>query len=209
MSRTIIAATGNPDKVREFREIAGDLPVQIISQRDAGFHGDIIEDGKSFADNARIKARTVWEQTGGLVFADDSGLAIDALDGFPGIYSARFMGEDASYVDKCAELNRMLDEKGVPAGERTAQFVCAIAAVFPDGHEELTEAKVEGVIIREMRGAHGFGYDPVFYVPSFGCTTAEMSEEQKNQISHRGKAFVQLLPQIRAWLEGSADAETR
>ena len=201
MTYTLIAATGNPDKVREFKELAGDLPVQIVSMREAGFRGDIIEDGETFAQNARIKARTVWEQTGGLVFGDDSGLAIDALNGFPGIYSARFLGEDASYVDKCAELNRMLDEKQVPQEARTAQFVCAIAAVFPDGHEALTEAKVEGVIIREMRGAHGFGYDPVFYVPAFGCTTAEMSDEQKNAISHRGKAFVQLLPQIRAWLE--------
>ena len=201
MTYTLIAATGNPDKVREFKELAGDLPVQIVSMREAGFRGDIIEDGETFAQNARIKARTVWEQTGGLVFADDSGLAIDALNGFPGIYSARFLGEDASYVDKCAELNRMLDEKQVPQEARTAQFVCAIAAVFPDGHEAFTEAKVEGVIIREMRGAHGFGYDPVFYVPAFGCTTAEMSDEQKNAISHRGKAFVQLLPQIRAWLE--------
>ncbi len=201
MTYTLIAATGNPDKVREFKELAGDLPVQIVSMREAGFSGDIIEDGETFAQNARIKARTVWEQTGGLVFADDSGLAIDALNGFPGIYSARFLGEDASYVDKCAALNRMLDEKQVPQEARTAQFVCAIAAVFPDGHEAFTEAKVEGVIIREMRGAHGFGYDPVFYVPAFGCTTAEMSDEQKNAISHRGKAFVQLLPQIRAWLE--------
>ena len=207
MVHKIIAATGNRDKVREFRELAGDLPVEILSLKDIEFTGEIVETGTSFAENARIKARSVWEQTGGLVFADDSGLAIDALDGFPGIYSARFMGEDAPYDLKCAELNRMLDEKGVPQEERTARFVCAIAAVFPDGHEELTEADVEGLIIREMRGRNGFGYDPVFYVPEFGCTTAEMSEEQKNLISHRGLAFVQMIPKIREWLEKEESAE--
>ena len=201
MIHTIIAATGNRDKVREFRELAEGLPVDIVSLKDIEFTGDIEETGTTFAENARIKARSVWQQTGGLVFADDSGLAIDALGGFPGIYSARFMGEDASYEAKCAELNRLLDEKNVPQEERTAQFVCAIAAVFPDGHEELTEAKVEGIIIHEMLGENGFGYDPIFYVPSFGCTTAQMSEEQKNQISHRGLAFMQMLPKIREWIE--------
>ena len=201
MIQPLIAATGNRDKVREFKELAGDLPVEILSLKDIEFKGEIIETGKSFAENARIKARSVWEQTGGLVFADDSGLAIDALGGLPGIYSARFMGEDASYELKCSELNRKLDQAAVPPEERTAQFVCAIAAVFPDGHEELTEAKVEGLIIREMRGRNGFGYDPIFYVPEFGCTTAEMSEEQKNLISHRGLAFMQMLPKIREWIE--------
>lgn len=201
MEHTIIAATGNRDKVREFRELAEGLPADIVSLKDIGFTGEIIETGTTFAENARIKAHSVWEQTGGIVFADDSGLAIDALGGFPGIYSARFMGEDASYVDKCAELNRMLDEKEVPQEERTAQFVCAIAAVFPDGHEELTEAKVEGLIIHEMLGENGFGFDPIFYVPSFGCTTAQMSDEQKNLISHRGLAFMQMIPRIREWLE--------
>ena len=201
MDHKIIAATGNRDKVREFKELAGDLPAEILSLKDIGFTGEIIETGRSFAENAKIKARSVWQQTGGIVFADDSGLAIDALGGFPGIYSARFMGEDASYELKCGELNRRLDQAGVPQEMRTAQFVCAIAAVFSDGHEELTEAKVEGLIIREMRGENGFGYDPIFYVPEFGCTTAEMSEEQKNQISHRGLAFMQMLPKIREWLE--------
>ena len=198
MDITLIAATGNPDKVREFKEIANDPDIRILSLKDIGFAGEIREDGTTFAENARIKARSVWQQTGGLVFADDSGLAIDALGGFPGIYSARFM-ENASYHDKCFDLIRRLDEAGVPDDLRTAQFVCAIAAIFPDGHEELCEAKVEGLIIHGMRGEHGFGYDPIFYVPSFGCTTAEMSEEQKNAISHRGLAFAQMMPKIRAW----------
>ncbi len=190
----LIAATGNPDKVREFRELSGDSPVEIVSYKELGVKVDIVENGSSFAENALLKARSVHAATGGTVFADDSGLSVDAMDGAPGIYSARFMGEDADYETKCGEIFRRL--RGVPEGKRGAAFCCAIACVFEDGTEEVREAEVRGMIIDEMRGEGGFGYDPIFYVPEFGCTTAEMTEEQKNKISHRGKAFRAALPGI-------------
>lgn len=183
----IIFATGNEGKMREIRKILGDMNVEICSMKEAGIQVDIIEDGSTFEENAIIKAKAVAAQTDAIVLADDSGLEIDYLNKEPGIYSARYLGEDTPYTLK----NRNLIDRltGVPDEERTARFVCAIAAVLPDGEIITTHGVIEGRIGYEEKGNNGFGYDPIFYVPEYGCSTAQLSEEQKNQISHRGKAL--------------------
>lgn len=188
----IVFATGNAGKMREIRMIMSDLGVRIQSMAEAGIELEIVEDGKTFEENALIKARAIagalrarGEEA--VVLADDSGLAIDHLNGEPGIYSARYMGEDTPYAVKNAELIRRLE--GVPDKERTARFVCAIAAVFTDGRTFVTKAAVEGRIGYEERGENGFGYDPIFYLPEYGMYSAELSPEEKNRISHRGKAL--------------------
>ncbi|MGN0324403.1 MAG: XTP/dITP diphosphatase [Oliverpabstia sp.] len=183
----IIFATGNAGKMKEVREILKDLNVEILSVKEAGIQADVEENGKTFQENAVIKAREIMKISGEVVLADDSGLEIDYLNKEPGIYSARYMGEDTSYRIKNANLIERL--QGVPDDKRTARFVCAIAAAFPDGTVEITEGTIEGRIGYEEKGENGFGYDPIFYVPEFGCTTAELTGEQKNQISHRGKAL--------------------
>ena len=183
----IIFATGNAGKMKEVREILKDLNVEILSVKEAGIQADVEENGKTFQENAVIKAREIMKISGEVVLADDSGLEIDYLNKEPGIYSARYMGEDTSYRIKNANLIERL--QGVPDDKRTARFVCAIAAAFPDGSVETTEGTIEGRIGYEEKGENGFGYDPIFYVPEFGCTTAELTGEQKNQISHRGKAL--------------------
>lgn len=188
MKRRIIFATGNKDKMKEIRQILADLGLEIISMKEAGADIDIVEDGMSFEENAEIKARAVSRVlTNDIVLADDSGLEIDYLDKAPGIYSARFAGKDTSYDIK----NRILLDRleGVPDDERTARFVCAVAAVFPDGTSETVRETIEGRISHEPAGENGFGYDPIFYVPEYECTTAEMSAELKNELSHRGKAL--------------------
>ena len=183
----IIFATGNAGKMKEVREILKDLNVEVLSMKEAGIQADVEENGKTFQENAVIKAREIMKISGEVVLADDSGLEIDYLNKEPGIYSARYMGEDTSYRIKNANLIERL--QGVPDEKRTARFVCAIAAAFPDGSIETTEGTIEGRIGYEEKGENGFGYDPIFYVPEFGCTTAELTGEQKNQISHRGKAL--------------------
>lgn len=183
----IIFATSNPGKMSEIREIMQDLGVEILSMKEAGIEADIVEDGKTFEENALIKARTIRDLTGCLVLADDSGLVVDALNGEPGIYSARYMGEDTSYDLKNANIIERLS--GMEDEGRSARFVCVIAAVFPDGTEETRQGTIEGRIAYEPAGENGFGYDPIFYVPEYGCTTAQLSAEQKNEISHRGKAL--------------------
>ena len=183
----IIFATGNAGKMKEVREILKDLNVEVLSMKEAGIQVDVEENGKTFQENAVIKAREIMKISGEVVLADDSGLEIDYLNKEPGIYSARYMGEDTSYRIKNANLIERL--QGVPDEKRTARFVCAIAAAFPDGSVETTEGTIEGRIGYEEKGENGFGYDPIFYVPEFGCTTAELTGEQKNQISHRGKAL--------------------
>ena len=185
--KNIIFATGNKDKMREIREIMADCDVQIQSMKEAGIQVDIVEDGKTFEENALIKARAIAAHTNAIVLADDSGLEIDALNKEPGVYSARYMGEDTSYDIKNQNLIDRLD--GVPKEKRTARFVCAIAAVLPDGKELVTRQTMEGYIGDKIAGENGFGYDPIFCVEKYGCTTAELSEEQKNEISHRGKAL--------------------
>ena len=185
--KKVIFATGNEGKMKEIREILGDLDIELRSLKDAGIHADIVEDGKTFEENAQIKARAIEKLTGEIVLADDSGLEIDYLNGEPGIYSARYMGEDTSYRIKNANLIQRLD--GVTDEKRTARFVCAIAAAFPDGTMKTVRAAMEGRIGYEERGENGFGYDPIFYLPEYGCSSAELSMEEKNKISHRGKAL--------------------
>ena len=183
----MIFATGNENKMKEIREILGALPLEILSMKEAGISADIVEDGKTFEENALIKARVICKLAGEMVLADDSGLEIDYLNKEPGIYSARYMGEDTSYHIKNKSLIDRLE--GVPDEKRTARFVCAIAAVFPDGKELVVRGTVEGIIGYEEKGENGFGYDPIFYLPERGCTTAELPPEEKNSISHRGNAL--------------------
>ena len=185
--KRLIFATGNENKMVEIREILGDLPLEILSMKQAGIRADIEENGTSFEENALIKAREVCRLAGEMVLADDSGLEIDYLNGEPGIYSARYMGENTSYRVKNKNLMERLE--GVPNEKRTARFVCAIAAVFPDGKELVVRGTVEGIIGYEERGENGFGYDPIFYLPERGLTTAELPPEEKNSISHRGNAL--------------------
>ena len=185
--KKIIFATGNQDKMREIREILADMDVEVVSMKEAGIHADIVEDGSTFEENAVIKAKTICDLTGEIVLADDSGLEIDYLNKEPGIYSARYMGEDTSYHIKNANLIQRLD--GVPDEQRTARFVCAIAAAFPDGRVETVRGTMEGRIGYEEKGANGFGYDPIFFLPEYGCTSAELAPEKKNELSHRGEAL--------------------
>ena len=193
--RKIIFATGNEEKMREIREILALLPVEVLSMKEAGIQANIIEDGKTFEENAVIKAKAIAQLSEEIVLADDSGLVIDYLNGEPGIYSARYMGEDTSYRIKNGNLIQRLE--GVPDEERTAQFVCAIAAAFPDGTVLTTKGTVEGRIGYEEKGENGFGYDPIFYLPEYGCTTAQLTEEKKNEISHRGKALRKMVEKLR------------
>ena len=185
--KKLIFATGNKDKMREIREIMAGCDVEILSMKEAGIVVDIVEDGSTFEENALIKARTVAEHTDAIVLADDSGLEIDALNKEPGVYSARYMGEDTSYSIKNRNLIERLE--GVPKENRTARFVCAIGAVLPDGQELVTRQTMEGYIGWEPQGENGFGYDPIFYLDEFGCSSAALSRELKNEISHRGKAL--------------------
>ena len=188
----VIFATGNADKMREIREILSDLPVEVVSMKEAGIVADVVEDGSTFEENAIIKAKAIMEIAHEVVLADESGLEIDYLNKEPGIYSARYMGEHTSYRIKNANLIERLN--GVPDEKRTARFVCAIAAAFPDGSVETTYGTIEGRIGYEEKGENGFGYDPIFYVPEFGCTTSELTEEQKNAVSHRGNALQLMKP---------------
>lgn len=189
--KQIIFATSNTGKMREIQSILTDLGVPVLSMKEAGILADIEENGTSFEENALIKARAVAaavEAKGSVILADDSGLEVDALNGEPGIYSARYLGEDTPYDVKNRELIRRLE--GVPEDRRTARFVCVIAAVLADGREFTVRGVIEGRIGYEQKGQGGFGYDPIFYVPEYGKTTAEMSPEEKNLISHRGKALM-------------------
>ena len=195
----ILFATGNQGKMKEVREILADLGVEVISLREAGFSADIVEDGKTFEENAVIKARTIMELTGEVTLADDSGLEIDALGGEPGVYSARYMGEDTSYHIKNNNLIQRLSQ--VPRSQRTARFVCSIAAAFPDGEIITTDGVIEGLIGYEEAGENGWGYDPIFVAPQLGCTTAQRTDEQTNEISHRGRALRKMKDELRKRLE--------
>ena len=185
--KKLIFATGNANKMREIREILGGKGYEILSMKEAGVDIDVEEDGATFEENALIKARAIGKACGELVLADDSGLVIDALGGEPGIYSARYMGHDTSYTEKNNNLISRLE--GVPDEKRTARFVCAMAAVFPDGTEKVITGVMEGRIGYRIAGENGFGYDPIFFLPEDGKTSAEISPEEKNAISHRGKAL--------------------
>ena len=194
---TIIFATGNKNKMIEIRMILADLGCKILSQKEAGIQADVVEDGQTFEENALIKATTIAdiarkmpEYKNAVVLADDSGLEIDALNKEPGIYSARYMGEDTSYDIKNQALIDRLE--GVPDEKRTARFVCAIAAALPDGSTEVVRGTMEGRIGYEITGENGFGYDPIFYLPQFGCSSAELEPEKKNELSHRGEGLRKL-----------------
>ena len=183
----LIFATGNAGKMREIRQIMADMPLEIKSMKEAGVTADIVEDGKTFEENALIKARAIHALTGGIVLADDSGLVVDYMDGMPGIYSSRFMGEDTSNDIKNKAIIDALEK--AEGEERSARFVCAIAALLPDGSERVVRATMEGRIGYEIAGQNGFGYDPIFFLPEYGRTSAEISPAEKNEISHRGKAL--------------------
>ena len=215
----IIFATGNKDKMREIREIMADCDVEIYSMKEAGINIDIVEDGDTFEANSTIKAKAIsdyisgkgmseeqkddsWKAVsekykGSIVLADDSGLEIDYLNKEPGVYSARYMGEDTSYDIKNQNLIDRLE--GVEKDKRTARFVCAIAAVLPDGEVLVSRETMEGYIGWEIAGENGFGYDPIFYLDEFGCSSAELSREQKNAISHRGKALAGIKKLLRKY----------
>ena len=195
MKKKIVFATGNANKMREIREILGEENYEILSMKEAGVDVDIVEDGTTFEENSLIKARTISKLVGdAIVLADDSGLEIDALNKEPGIYSARYMGEDTSYDIKNANLIERLD--GVEKEDRSARFVCAVSAVFPDGKEACVRGTIEGYIGWEPMGTNGFGYDPIFYLWDKDVSTASLSPEDKNAISHRGKALRMIKEEI-------------
>ena len=192
----VFIATKNQKKLTELERILVPMGFEVLSQKD--FTEDFaepIEDGTTFEENAIFKAKAICEMTGEIVLADDSGLEIDYLNKEPGVYSARYMGEDTSYHIKNNNLIERLE--GVPDEQRTARFVCAIAAAFPDGKVKTVRAAVEGIIGYEEKGENGFGYDPIFYLPEYGCTSAEISMEEKNKISHRGKALRAIKEELR------------
>ena len=184
----IIFATKNNHKMKEIREILDGLGYEILSMKEAGVDIEVVEDGTTFEENALIKSRTIRDFVkDAIVLSDDSGLEVDYLHGQPGIYSARRMGEDTSYDIKNQKLLDLLE--GEPEEDRTARFVCALAAAFPDGTDKVVRGTIEGIVGYASAGENGFGYDPIFFVPEYKCTTAEMTPEQKNEISHRGKAL--------------------
>ena len=192
--RQVIFATGNEGKMREIRAILGDMELDISSMKEAGLALDIEENGATFEENARIKAQAVADALAAeektracVVMADDSGLEIDYLNGEPGVYSARYLGEETPFSEKSTNLLRRLND--VAEKERSARFVCAIAAVFPDGETVITRGVIEGRIGYELRGDNGFGYDPIFYLPEYDRTAAELTDEEKNRISHRSRAL--------------------
>ena len=193
--KKIIFATGNQGKMKEVREILKDLDAEVLSMKEAGVQADIVEDGTTFEENAVIKAKAVCRLTGEIALADDSGLEVDYLNKEPGVYSARYMGEDTSYHIKNKSIIDRL--QGVPDEKRTARFVCVIAAAFPDGTVKTVRGTMEGIIGYEEQGENGFGYDPIFFLPQYGCTSAQISMEEKNKISHRGKALRAIKDELR------------
>ena len=192
--KTIIFATTNAGKAREVAMMFEGMDVQVLTLKDAGIQADIDENGTTFAENALIKAKEIAKLTDAIVLADDSGLVIDYLDGAPGIYSARYMGEDTSYDIKNAKILELLD--GVEEVKRSARFVCAMAAIFPNGEVVETEGVMEGIIGYKIAGTNGFGYDPIFFLPEFGKSSAEISPDEKNEVSHRGKALRKMQAEI-------------
>lgn len=194
----IILASNNQNKVAEVKEILKDKNVEIVSLKEAGIDVDVEENGTTFEENALIKARAVCKMTGSVTMADDSGLEVDYLDKQPGVYSARFMGHDTSYDIKNKAIIDKLE--GVEGDARSARFVAAIAVVFPDGKEIVTRGTMEGLIAIEPAGDNGFGYDPIVYLPEYGMTSAQLSPEEKNKISHRGKALKKMAEELKGIL---------
>lgn len=195
MSKRVIVATGNVGKLNEIKEILKDLHLEVLSMKEAGVEVEVEETGTTFEENALLKAKGIADLTGDLVIADDSGLEIDYLNKEPGIYSARYLGTDVSYDVKNANLLSRME--GVPEEKRTARFVCAVAAVLPNKKEIVVRGQMEGIIGYEIKGEHGFGYDPIFFLPEYGMTSAEILPEEKNKISHRGKALELMFEQLK------------
>ena len=198
MKRKLILATRNKDKLKEIQALLSDLDIDIVSLDEAENAPHVVEDGKTFMENAFKKAKVIAEATGIMALADDSGLEVDALDGAPGVYSARYSGENASDASNNEKL--LADLEGVPAGKRSARFSCVIVVYHPSGRWISTEDKCEGEITEKSIGDRGFGYDPVFYLPSLNCTMAQLSAEEKNRLSHRGKALEKLKSELPGFL---------
>ncbi len=188
--RRILISTRNQGKVDEIVALMKGFPTEFLSLADVSGVPEVTEDGETFEENAIKKARIVAESTGIVTLSDDSGLCIDALNGRPGVMSARYAGETASDAEKCAAVLAEMQE--VPDELRTARFVCVLALATPEGDLKLFLGVCEGAITREARGKAGFGYDPIFYYPEAGCTFAQMDRDTKNRVSHRGKALEQL-----------------
>ena len=199
MGKKIIFATGNQGKMKEIKAVFADFDGEILSMKEAGIVCDIEENGQTFEENALIKAKAIHELTDAIVLADDSGLEVDYLGKEPGVMSARYLGEDTPYSIKNQKIMDRLE--GVPREERTARFVCAIAAVLPDGSSQIVRKTIEGYIGYEERGENGFGYDPIFMVPEYEKSTAELTMEEKNKISHRGKALEAMRELLRGEME--------
>jgi XTP/dITP diphosphohydrolase len=197
----LLIATTNAGKLREYTALLGDLPVQLTTPQQEGIELEVEENGATFAENALLKARAYCAASRLPTLADDSGLEVDALGGAPGVYSARYAGDNATDRQRYEKL--LAELRGIPPAERTARFRCVIALALPDGTEEITEGECEGVIIDTPRGEHGFGYDPVFYMPALGKTMAELPPELKNRISHRARALMRMKPILQALLERS------
>ena len=195
MDNIIILATNNKSKVKEISEMMSGSDITFESLADAGINVEVEETGTTFEENALLKAREICKLSGKPTISDDSGLEIDALDGAPGIYSSRFMGEDTSYDIKNNALIEKLEN--VADSDRTARFRCCMALVLPDGREFVTEGAMEGIIAREPKGINGFGYDPILFIPEYNRTSAELSSEEKNNISHRGEALHKMIEVIK------------
>lgn len=195
----IIFATKNKGKIREINAIMTDMGVEIISMEEAGITVDVVEDGKTFEENAKKKAVEIMKVSGKITLADDSGLEVDYLEKAPGVYSARYMGEDTPYEIKNNHIISLLE--GIAEEKRTARFVSVVAGAFPDGRVFTARGTMEGIIGHEIKGSNGFGYDPIFFVPKLGMTTAEMEPEQKNAVSHRGKALRKMKDILQGELE--------
>lgn len=206
--RRIIFATGNAHKMQEIRAILRDLPLEVCSLKDIGFSQDIIEDGETFEENALIKVRALHAAyPDDLILADDSGLEIDYLGGAPGVFSARFMGGDTAYEIKNKAIIEQLSE--AVGEQRAARFVCVIAVAYPDGREETLRATMEGRIAEKIMGEGGFGYDPILYLPEYGLTSAQLTAEEKNRISHRGKALKLAETHLHQWLGNPKEGEMK
>ena len=196
--KKIILASNNKGKIAEVKEILKDMNVEVISMKEAGLDVDIEENGSTFEENALIKAEAIMKMTGEITIADDSGLEVDYLNKEPGIYSARYMGHETSYDIKNNAIIQRLD--GVKGTDRSARFVCAMAVVFPDGKNIIARGTMEGLIADKPMGENGFGYDPIMYLPEYQKTSAQLSSEEKNKISHRGKALEKLKTQLLEYL---------
>lgn len=191
---TLLVATHNKGKLREYRDLLRDVPARLVYLDEVGIHEEVPETGATFEENAVQKARAYARLSGLLTLADDSGLEVDALGGAPGVHSARYAGLNASDEDRIRKL--LAELEGVPPEKRTARFRCVIAVATPEGEVVTAEGTVEGFIADAPRGHHGFGYDPVFYLPERGCTMAELPPEEKNRISHRARAAQAIKPRL-------------